>query len=112
MCVERLRVPDLVEICRDDALELAAARLRTLSATALVDELTTRLEGGDYAGYNRHCVEARSDARDAGQVFRYLLGPLRGRVLDLTYSDASELYGAPDPTWVAAALFAYGRERS
>lgn len=59
---------------------------------------------GDYWGYNQHCVQAKSDARDAGQVFRYLRGPLNGRILDLTYSDASDLYQQPKPTWVAAAL--------
>jgi hypothetical protein len=62
------------------------------------------LEVGDYWGYNQHCVAAKSDARDAGQVFRSLCGPLEGRILDLTYTDASELYQAPPPTWVAAAL--------
>lgn len=63
------------------------------------------LEAGDYWGYNQHCVSARSDARDAGQVFRYLRGPMKGEILDLTYTDASELYHAPPPTWVAGALF-------
>ena len=59
---------------------------------------------GDYWGYNQHCVEAKSDARDAGQVFRYLRGPMEGRILDLSYSVADELYKAPPPTWVAGAL--------
>lgn len=59
---------------------------------------------GDYWGYNTHCVEAKSDARDAGQVFRYLRGPMQGRIVDMTYTDAGELYQAPPPTWVAAAL--------
>jgi hypothetical protein len=62
------------------------------------------LGSGDYPGYNQHCVRAKSDARDAGQVFRYLRGAMQGRILDLTYSDASELYRQPPPTWVAAAL--------
>lgn len=62
------------------------------------------LERGEYWGYNQHCVQAKSDARDAGQVFRYLRGPLHGEILDLTYSDATELYQQPAPTWVAAAL--------
>ena len=62
------------------------------------------LERGDYWGYNQHCVEAKSDARDAGQVFRYLRGPMTGSIVDLTYSEADELYKAPKPTWVAAAL--------
>ncbi len=59
---------------------------------------------GDYWGYNQHCVEAKSDARDAGQVFRYLRGPMRGEIIELTYSDAADLYQTPAPTWVAAAL--------
>ncbi len=63
------------------------------------------LEAGDYWGYNQHCVTAKSDARDAGQVFRYLRGPMKGEILDLTYTDASDLYNQPKPTWVATALF-------
>jgi hypothetical protein len=59
---------------------------------------------GDYWGYNQHCVEAKSDARDAGQVFRYLRGPMEGEILNLSVSVADELYKAPPPTWVAGAL--------
>jgi hypothetical protein len=62
------------------------------------------LERGDYWGYNQHCVAAKSDARDAGQVFRYLRGPMVGSIVDLAYSEADELYKAPKPTWVASAL--------
>ena len=58
----------------------------------------------DYWGYNQHCVTAKSDARDAGQVTRYLLGPLRGQILDLTYADTTVMYNQPAPTWVATAL--------
>jgi hypothetical protein len=76
---------------------LALARARIKEGIAL-------LERADYWGYNQHCVSAKSDARDAGQVFRYLCGPMVGRILDLTYSDAAGLYNAPPPTWVAAAL--------
>ncbi|MCE2490114.1 MAG: hypothetical protein J4G17_09095 [Anaerolineae bacterium] len=59
---------------------------------------------GDYWGYDQHCVAARSDARDAGQVFSWLRGPMSGRVLDLTFTDSSEIYNQPAPTWVVAAL--------
>ena len=62
------------------------------------------LAAGDYWGYNQHCVDAKSDARDAGQVFRFLRGPMKGEIVDLTYSDAAELYQEPASTWVAAAL--------
>lgn len=69
-----------------------------------IEEGIALLEQGDYWGYNQHCVSAKSDARDAGQLFRYLRGPMKGRILDLTYSDATQLYHQPPPTWVAAAL--------
>jgi len=63
------------------------------------------LTAGEYWGYNQHCVEAKSDARDAGQVFRHLRGPMTGQIVDLTHSDASGVYNQPPPTWVATALF-------
>jgi len=73
-------------------------------AQAKIEEGIAILEKGDYWGYNQHCVEAKSDARDAGQVFRYLRGEMKGRVVDITYSDATELYNQPAPTWVATPL--------
>jgi len=73
-------------------------------ARAVIEEGIAILEKGDYWGYNQHCVQAKSDARDAGQVFRYVRGPMKGRIVDLTYSDATELYRQPAPTWVAAPL--------
>jgi hypothetical protein len=79
---------------------LALARTR-------IEEGISLLAQGDYWGYNQHCVSAKSDARDAGQVFRYLRGPMQGRILDLTYTDTAGTYGAPPPTWVAAALVAW-----
>lgn len=80
-----------------DAEGLAYARQR-------IEEGIELLTVGDYWGYNQHCVEAKSDARDAGQVIRFLRGPMNGAILDLTYSDATALYDAPPPTWVAGAL--------
>lgn len=62
------------------------------------------LEAGDYWGYNQHCVEAKSDGRDAGQVFRYIRGPISGEILDLSVTDATDLYSSEPPTWVAGAL--------
>ncbi len=59
---------------------------------------------GDYWGWNQHCVVGKSDARDAGAVYRYLCGPLDGRILDLICTDAAALYDSPSPTWVAGAL--------
>ncbi|MCW5854258.1 MAG: hypothetical protein KIT87_29590 [Anaerolineae bacterium] len=63
------------------------------------------LARGDYWGYNQHCVTAKSDGRDAGQVVRYLMGrPFEAEVLDLTYTDTTDMYNSPPPTWVAGAL--------
>jgi hypothetical protein len=73
-------------------------------AQAVIEDGMRILSEGDYWGYNQHCVTAKSDHRDAGQVFRYLRGPMVGRVVDITYSDAADLYKAPPPTWVAAPL--------
>ena len=86
---ERALAPD------DGGLELARAT---------IEEGIALLGSGDYGGYDAHCVEAKSDARDAGVVFRYIRGAMRGSILDLTYTDAAALYEAPDPTWVAAPL--------
>ena len=65
------------------------------------------LRQGDYAAYNRHSVETKSDARDVGQVLRHLTGPCQGRVLDLVAEDMTGPYGAPAPSWVAGALVAF-----
>lgn len=73
-------------------------------AQATIEAGIRILASGDYWAYNQHCVESKSDARDTGQVFRYLRGPMRGDLLDLSYTDASELYDQPKPTWVAGAL--------
>ena len=67
------------------------------------------LARGEYAAFNRHCVEAKSDARDVGQVLRALLGPCRWELLDLVADDMTEPYQAAAPTWVAGALVALRR---
>ena len=82
---------------KPDATGLAYARRR-------IEEGIDILAQGDYWGYNQHCVSVKSDARDAGQVFRYLRGPMTGHILDLTYTDSTNLYDTPPPTWVAGAL--------
>ena len=73
-------------------------------ARSVIESGISLLEKGDYWGYNQHCVEAKSDARDTGQVYRYLRGPMTGSVLDISYTDSSVLYDQPKPTWVAGAL--------
>ncbi len=73
-------------------------------AKSMIETGIRILERGDYWAYNQHCIEAKSDARDTGQVYRYLRGPMTGEVLDISYTDSSELYDQPPPTWVAGAL--------
>ncbi len=80
-----------------DARGMAAARTS-------IEEGIELLAAADYWGYNQQCVRATSDPHDAGQVFRYVRGPMQGHILDLTYTDAAELCSSPPPTWVAAAL--------
>ena len=79
----------------EGGLELARQR---------IEEGLELLRVGDYWGYNQHCVDAKSDARDAGQVLRYLLGPLEGHILDIVSDDMTGPYNKPAPTWVAGAL--------
>jgi hypothetical protein len=70
-----------------------------------VGEALEMLKVGDYWGYNQHCANvAKSDARDSGQVLRYLLGPLEGRILDIVADDMTVAYDRPAPSWVAGAL--------
>jgi hypothetical protein len=124
-------IDDLAELARDavivstadafhhgigygDAPEVAmqpdAAGLAHAQATI---EAGMRILGaGDSWGYNQHCVIAKSDARDAGQVFRYLRGPMTGRVLDITYTDATGLYNQPPPTWVAGTLMEWTLDKA
>jgi hypothetical protein len=73
-------------------------------AQACIEEGIELLAAGDYWGYNQHCVRVKSDARDAGQVIRFLRGPMNGAILDMSYTDATALYNAPPPTWVAGPL--------
>lgn len=83
--------------CDHDEAGLAQAK-------AVIESGIRLLERGDYWAYNQHCVEAKSDARDTGQVYRYLRGTMTGEVLDISFTDASALYNQPKPTWVAGAL--------
>ncbi|MDE2776935.1 MAG: hypothetical protein OXI77_13470 [Chloroflexota bacterium] len=80
-------------------------------AKAVIEAGIRLLEPGEYWAYNQHCVEAKSDARDSGQVYRYLRGPMTGEVLDISITDASALYDQPKPTWVAGALIEWKLDR-
>jgi len=76
-------------------------------ASRVIMQGAQMLAQADYAGYNQHCVDAKSDHRDAGQVMRAVLGPMRPEIIDIIASDAAALYKAPDPTWVAGTLVAW-----
>ncbi len=65
------------------------------------------IEAGDYWGYDQHCVEAKSDDRDVAQLFRFLRGPMQGRLLDIAWSDSTQLYGEPPPTWAAGGFIVF-----
>ena len=80
----------------EGGLELARQR---------IEEGLEMLRLGDYWGYNQHCANiAKNDARDGGQVIRYLLGPLEGKIHDIVWEDMAPSYHKPDPTWVTGAL--------
>ena len=74
------------------------------AARQSIEEGLSLLQAGEYGSYNRHCVQAKSDGRDVGQVLRYLRGPQEGRILDLIADDMTAAYDKPAPTWVAGAL--------
>jgi hypothetical protein len=67
------------------------------------------IERGDLAGYDTHCVIAKSDDRDAAQLYRFLRGPLQGTVLGLGYSDTAGLYRQPAPTWAAGGFIKFDK---
>ena len=80
-------------------------------AKAVIEAGMSLLERGEYWAYNQHCVEAKSDARDTGQVYRNFRGPMTGEVLDISTTDASTLYDQPKPTWVAGALIEWSLDQ-
>jgi len=76
-------------------------------AGASVEAGMAILEGGDYPAFARHCEAALSDARDGCSVMRHLRGPLRGELIDMTFSDSTDLWDSPPPTWCAGPLVAW-----
>jgi len=76
-------------------------------ATASIMAGAQLLEAQDHWGYNQHCVAAKSDHRDAGQVLSHLRGPMRAEIVDMVSSEFGDVYEAPDPTWVAGTLVTY-----
>lgn len=81
---------------------LAAARQSMRRGIQLVAD-------NDFWGYDQHCVEVKSDDRDAAQLYMYLRGPLQGTLLDIGASDATDLYDAPAPSWAAGGFIEFRR---
>jgi hypothetical protein len=79
---------------------LTAAQGSMEAGIALIDD-------GDYWGYDQHCVSAKSDDRDAAQLYRFLRGPLRGTLIDIGASDATDLYDQPAPSWAAGGFIEF-----
>jgi hypothetical protein len=79
------------------------------AARASMEEGIGLVESGDHRGYDEHCVRAKSDDRDAAQLYRFLRGPLRGTLHEMGASDATELYGQPAPSWAAGGFIEYQR---
>jgi hypothetical protein len=79
------------------------------AARSSMEEGMRLIERGDYWGYNQHCVIAKSDDRDVAQLFRYLRGPLQGTLLEIGYSDMTELYDQPSPTWAGGGFMKFER---
>jgi hypothetical protein len=52
-------------------------------------------------------VAAKSDDRDAAQLYRFLRGPLRGTLIDIGASDATDLYDQPAPSWAAGGFIEF-----
>ena len=88
-----------------EALEAQGDGLR--AARTSMEEGIALIDTGDYWGYNQHCVIAKSDDRDVGQLYRYLRGPLQGTLLDIGWSDSTELYDTPSPTWAAGGFIKF-----
>jgi hypothetical protein len=86
----------------DDALAFDAGGRELADRT--IREGLALLATDDYTAWQQHCIAARNDARDVGIILRHLLGPLSGRIVDLTADDMTTAYDAPPPSWVATAL--------
>jgi len=91
----------------DEALDIEPDGLA--AARRSMEEGITLIEAGNYRGYDRHCVRAKSDDRDAAQLYRFLRGQLRGTLHDIGYSDATELYDQPAPSWAAGGFIAFDK---
>jgi len=90
-----------------DALDMEPEGL--ITARRSMEAGIALIDAGDYWGYDQHCVAAKSDDRDAAQLYRVLRGPLEGTLLDIGASDATELYDQPAPSWAAGGFIEFKR---
>lgn len=86
---------------------LAMDEVGIAAARASMETGIDLLNAGDFLGYDRHCVIAKSDDRDAAQLYTYLRRPLLGRLIDIGASDATALYEAPAPSWAAGGFIEF-----
>jgi hypothetical protein len=89
----------------EDALDMEPEGL--IAAQRSMEAGIALIDAGDYWGYDQHCVAAKSDDRDAAQLYRFLRGPLEGTLLDIGASDATELYDQPAPSWAAGGFIEF-----
>ena len=89
----------------DEALDMEPEGL--IAAQRSMEAGIALIDAGDYWGYDQHCVAAKSDDRDAAQLYRFLRGPVQGRLLDIGASDATELYDQPAPSWAAGGFIEF-----
>lgn len=86
------------------------------TARAWIDAGLGALARGDLPAFFANATDVRSDFRDAGPALAALLAsrgePLRAFVLTLELVSYADVLGAPEPTWVAAALAAVTRARA
>jgi len=86
----------------EEALEAESGGL--VAAQASIEDGFLIMKSGDALAWRDHCLAAKSDARDVGQVLLQLFGPMRGRLHQLTWEDMSGPYRAEAPSWVSGGL--------
>lgn len=91
----------------EDALHMEPDGLT--AARASIQTGIDLIAARDHAGYDRHCVTAKSDDRDTVQLFSHLRGPLQGELIEIGASDATELYDAPAPSWAAGGFIRFDK---
>lgn len=79
------------------------------AARESMEEGIALIEAGDFWGYDQHCVEVKSDDRDAAQLYTFLRGPLSGTLLDIGWSDTAAAYDAPSPTWAGGGFIEFAK---